>query len=204
MSSAGLDATAQAELVRTGQASPTELVDEAIDRIERLNPELNAVITPLFDKAREAAAGDLPDGPFRGVPFLLKDLAAHSAGDPMYEGMGFLREVGWIEEEDSHLARRFREAGFVFLGKTNTPELGILPDHRARRVRGRARTRGTPPARPADPAAARPRAVAAGLVAAAHANDGGGLHPHPGGDAAGWWASSPRAGACPWLRSSAT
>ena len=61
------------------------------------------------------------------MPFLLKDLACHSAGDPMHEGMGFLKRIGWVEEEDTWLARRFREAGFVFLGKTNTPELGILP-----------------------------------------------------------------------------
>ncbi len=85
-----LDATAQAELVRTGQASPTELVDAAIERIERVDPELNAVITPLFERARAAAAGELPDGPFRGVPFVLKDLSAHSAGDPFHEGMAFL------------------------------------------------------------------------------------------------------------------
>src|SRR5919112_4227765 len=97
-----IDATAQAALVRSGEASPSELVDEAIGRIEARNPELNAVITPLFDKARAAAASpDLPDGPFRGVPFLLKDLACHSAGDTMYEGMRFLREVGWTEKEDT-------------------------------------------------------------------------------------------------------
>src|SRR5439155_15319440 len=66
-----LDATAQAELVRAGQASPSELVDEAIGRIEKLNPELNAVIHPLFDKARRQAASELPDGPFRGVPMVL-------------------------------------------------------------------------------------------------------------------------------------
>src|SRR5438128_1967201 len=73
---ASLDATAQADLVRSGEASPAELVDAAIARIEALNPQLNAVIHPLFEKAREAAAGNVPDGPFRGVPFMLKDLAA--------------------------------------------------------------------------------------------------------------------------------
>ena len=77
---AGVDATAQAELVLNGEASPVELVEAAIERIEAINPKLNAVITPMFEKAREAAAGELPDGPFRGVPTLLKDLMAHSAG----------------------------------------------------------------------------------------------------------------------------
>ena len=88
-----LDATAQAELVRQRKASPRELVDAAIARIERLNPELNAVITQRFEKARaEAASPTLPDGPFRGVPFLVKDLICHTAGDPYHAGMRFLRE----------------------------------------------------------------------------------------------------------------
>ena len=85
-----LDATAQAELVRTKEVSPAELVDEAIARIEKLNPQLNAVIHELFDRARAEAAGELPDGPFRGVPFLLKDLGAELAGTPFNEGTGLL------------------------------------------------------------------------------------------------------------------
>src|SRR5213079_467078 len=123
-----LDATAQAELVRQRKASPRELVDAAIARIERVNPKLNAVVIQRFEKARaEAAAPDLPDGPFRGVPFLLKDLICHSAGDPYHAGMRLLRELGWVERHDTHLAARFRAAGFVFLGRTNVPELGPAP-----------------------------------------------------------------------------
>jgi amidase len=124
---ASLDATAQAELVRTGDLSPLELVEAAIVRIEKLNPELNAVIHPLFDQAREAARSGLPGGPFRGVPMVLKDLLCHTAGDPFHEGMRFLKDLGWTEERDTYLAAKFRAAGFVFVGKTNTPELGILP-----------------------------------------------------------------------------
>src|SRR5437016_9709019 len=124
---ARLDGIAQAQLVRAGEASPAELVEAAIRRIEALDPELNAVITPLYEKAIASAHADLPDGPFRGVPLLLKDLSCHSAGDPMYEGTAFLRGAGWVETEDTYLAGRLRAAGFVFLGKTNTPELGILP-----------------------------------------------------------------------------
>ena len=78
---AWLDATGQAELVRSGAASPSELVDAAIARIEKLNPELNAVIHELFERARAEASGALPDGPFRGVPFLLKDLGRRAGGD---------------------------------------------------------------------------------------------------------------------------
>src|ERR1700728_1910970 len=84
-----LDATGQAELVRRKEVSPTELVGAAIARIEKLNPELNAVIHELFERAREEAAGALPDGPFRGVPFLLKDLGAELAGTPFNEGLAF-------------------------------------------------------------------------------------------------------------------
>jgi Amidase len=74
---------------------PSEAVEAAIARIEALNPRLNAVITPLFEQAREQAARpDLPDGPFRGVPVLLKDCLCQTQGDPYYEGMRFLREVG--------------------------------------------------------------------------------------------------------------
>src|ERR1700730_5957948 len=122
-----LAATGQAELVRDGEVSPSELLEGAIGRIEALNPELNAVISDLSDKAIADAGKPLPNGPFRGVARLLKDLACHSAGDPFHEGMAFLKRLKWTESEDQYLARRFREAGFVFLGKTNTPELGILP-----------------------------------------------------------------------------
>src|SRR5437868_7218525 len=123
---ATLDATAQAELVRRREVQPLELVDAAIARIERLNPALNAVITPLFDEARaQAASPDLPEGPFRGVPLLLKDFLCHTAGDPYYEGMRFLRDLGWRETSDTYLAAKFRAAGFIFLGKTNLPELAL-------------------------------------------------------------------------------
>jgi amidase len=77
---AWLDATGQAALVRSGQVSPVELVEGAIGRIQQLNPSLNAVIHELFDLARTTAAGDIPDGPFRGVPMVLKDLGAELAG----------------------------------------------------------------------------------------------------------------------------
>ena len=88
---AELDATAQAALVASGEVTAAELVEAAIARIERLNPELNAVIHPLFEKARAAAASDdLPGGPFRGVPFLVKDAVCHTAGDPFHAGMRFL------------------------------------------------------------------------------------------------------------------
>jgi amidase len=168
-----MDATAQAALVRSGDTSPVELAEAAIERIEALNPGLNAVIHPLFEKGLDAAKGELPDGPFRGVPFLLKDLMAHSAGDPMHEGMKHLRDIGWTEEADTELVRRFREAGFVILGHTNTPELGILPtcEPEAYGPTLNPWDKGRSPGGSSGGSAA---AVASGMIPVAHANDGGG------------------------------
>jgi amidase len=168
-----LDATGQAQLVRDGEVSPAELVAAASERIGALNGELNAVITDLSEKAAAAAAGTLPDGPFRGVPMLVKDLACHTAGDPFHEGMAFLKRLQWKEAEDQFLARKFREAGFVILGKTNTPELGILPTTEPAAYGATHNpwdTRRSPGGSSGGSAAA----VAAGIVAVAHANDGGG------------------------------
>ena len=94
---AWVDACATAELVRSGTASPKELVDGAIERIERINPQLNAVIHERFDKARAEAAGNLPDGPLRGVPMLLKD-ECPSAGDPYTCGAEFLKGSGYVAD----------------------------------------------------------------------------------------------------------
>src|SRR3954454_10298325 len=124
---AWIDATGQAELVRSGQASPAEIVEAAIARIEKLDPELNSVIHRRFDRARDEAAGTLADGPFRGVPFLIKDLSAPTAGDPMHNGMRALRDAGYVAPADNVLTSRYRGAGFVFVGRTNTPELGLVP-----------------------------------------------------------------------------
>jgi hypothetical protein len=104
---ASMDATAQAALVRGGEVSPAELFEAAIGRIEALNPELNAVIHPLFAKARDVAKGELGEGPFRGVPMVVKDLGAHTAGDSFHEGTKFAKEAGWTEAHDSELIKSF-------------------------------------------------------------------------------------------------
>jgi amidase len=87
-----LDATAQADLVRSGEISPEDLVTAAIDRIEAVNPQLDAVIRARFDAARRDAASGLPDGPFRGVPMLFKDLGCLVEGEPTAFGLGPLRD----------------------------------------------------------------------------------------------------------------
>ena len=119
------DALGLAELVRTGAVSAKELVETAIERIESLNPRLNAVIHRMFERGRREVAAGLPEGPFRGVPFLIKDLSLLVAGEPMRCGSRFLE--GWVPDHDSELVTRFRRSGLVALGKTSTPELGLTP-----------------------------------------------------------------------------
>jgi len=171
---AALDATGQAELVRGGDASPAELVDAAIARIECLNPTLNAVITPLFDKARQQArARDLPAGPFRGVPFVLKDLLGYTAGDPLHMGTRVLRDAGFTAPHDAYLAHKLRAAGFVFVGRTNTPELGTLPTTEPDAY-GPTRNPWDTGRSTGGSSGGSAAAVASGMVPAGHANDGGG------------------------------
>jgi len=168
-----IDATEQARLVRDGEASPSELVEDAIERLEQLNPQLNAVIHPLLDQAREAAAGDLPAGPFRGVPYLVKDFSCYMAGVPVHEGMRAVRDAGHVADHDMVMTQRLRQAGLVILGRTNTPELGILPTTEPVAY-GPTRNPWDLERSPGGSSGGSAAAVAAGIVAAAHGNDGGG------------------------------
>ena len=169
---AELDATALAALVRAKEVSPLELVEATIARIEADNPTLNAVIWKRYDEARREASGPLPDGPFRGVPFLVKDIAATLAGAPFAEGSRL--GAGYVSPHDSELVARHKRAGLVIVGKTNVPELGILPTTESvyygpcRNPWDLTRTTGGS----SGGAAA---AVAAGWVPMAHANGGGSI-----------------------------
>src|SRR5258706_612615 len=169
---AGLDATAQAALVRTGEVSPRELVDAAIARVERVDPALGSVIHPAFDEARRAAAG-VPDGPFRGVPVLMKDIGGAEAGRPYCAGMRFLKDVGWREPEDAYLTTSLKAAGLVSIGRTSTPELALLPTTEPEAF-GPTRNPWNPAYSPGGSSGGAAAAVAAGLVPVAHASDGGG------------------------------
>ncbi len=169
-----LDATAQAELIRSGEAQPIELVDAAIDRIEKSNAAINAVIIPLFEQARDRIRkGVIGDGPFRGVPFLVKDLDITTAGDPTYCGTKFLREADYRAPHDSHLAACFAAAGFVNLGKTNTPELGLSVTTEPESY-GPTRNPWNTEHSSGGSSGGSGAAVAAGMVPVAHAGDGGG------------------------------
>jgi len=168
-----LDATAQAELVRSGQASATELVEAAIARCEKLAPELGFLVTPLYEQARQEAAGELPDGPFRGVPFLTKDLVCARAGDPLYMGNRALRDADFRAVKDTFLARRFRNAGLVNLGRTKTPEFGWIVTTEPE-AHGPARNPWNRDHSTGGSSGGSAAAVAARVVPLAHANDGGG------------------------------
>jgi len=166
-----LDATALADLVRRKEVKAIELVDASIDRIERLNPSLNAVVTPMYDLARKAALSPLSEGPFAGVPFLLKDLLAEYGGAALIESSAFLRDH--VSEQDSELVSRFKRAGLIVVGKTNTPEFGILPTTEPR-LFGPSRNPWDTTRTTGGSSGGSAAAVAAGLVPMAHGNDGGG------------------------------
>jgi amidase len=165
------DATALAELVRRKEVKPVELVEAAVGRIERLNPELNAVVTPMYDQAIEAAKAVLPNGPFTGVPFLLKDLLAAYTGVPMTLGSGLMRH--FVPDHNSELVNRIKRAGLIILGKTNTPEFGILPTTEPR-LFGPCRNPWDTTRTSGGSSGGSAAAVAAGMVPFAHGNDGGG------------------------------
>lgn len=120
-----LDGVALAALVRAGEVTPAELLEEAVRRAESAGKALGAIVAPMYEQARDLAGGTLPEGPFRGVPFLLKDLLAASAGAPLQSGSRFFR--GHVPERDAELVRRYRAAGLVPFAKTATSELGIVP-----------------------------------------------------------------------------
>jgi amidase len=167
------DATSLAALIRSGQASPLELVDDAIARVQRHDPTINAVIHERFDAARAEAMGVIPDGPFRGVPFLVKDLGCEIAGEPNSLGNQALKDADVRATTDSYLYRSFREAGLITLGRTNTPELGgtITTEPVAF---GPSRNPWNPEYSTGGSSGGSAAAVAAGMVPVAHASDGGG------------------------------
>jgi amidase len=165
------DGLGLAELIRTGQVSALELVDEAIRRAEAVNPRLNAVIHPMYEQARAAARGDLGEGPFAGVPFLLKDLLASYAGEPLTSGSRLFR--GYVPTEDSEIVRRFKRGGFLTIGKTSTPELGIMPVTEAA-LWGPTRNPWDLERTPGGSSGGSGAAVAAGVVPIASGGDGGG------------------------------
>jgi len=166
-----LDATAQAELVRTRAVRPDELIEAAIRRIETLNPVLNAVVATRFDEALAEAKHGLPAGPFAGVPFLVKDTFTDVAGLPSTDSSRLFADR--VASRDSEVVARARIAGLVVLGKTNAPEFGKNASTEpvlfgpARNPWRRTHSTGGSSGGSA-------AAVAAGMAPVAHGNDAGG------------------------------
>ena len=164
------DGMGQAELVRTGQVSSLELVETAIARIEKLNPVLNAVVHKLYDEGRAAAKGPLPDGPFKGVPYLIKDLSELEGAPLTYGSKLFEHNVA---DTDNSSVERAKQAGLVIIGKTNTPEFGFISTTESQLL-GAARNPYNTAYHTGGSSGGAGAAVAAGLVPFAHASDGGG------------------------------
>jgi amidase len=169
-----LDATAQSELVASGKVSPLEMVNAAIERVELYDSKLNALTYRWFEDARQlAASNDLPDGPFRGVPYLLKDLYAAEAGKPLSNGSKAYKAANYVSTEDTTLVARYKAAGLISIGRSNSPEFGSVPVTEpeawgpTRNPWDLTRTSGGSSGGSAS-------AVAAGIVPIAHASDGGG------------------------------
>jgi len=166
-----LDAISQASLIRKGEITPLELVDLSIAAIERLNPSLNAVITPMFEEARTLAKSALPNAPFKGVPMLLKDGLAAYKGVRFTSGSNLFKNN--IAKYDSELVKRYKQAGFIVLGKTNMPEFGLLPTTEPAAF-GASHNPWDTTRTPGGSSGGSAAAVAARMVALAHGNDGGG------------------------------
>lgn len=165
------DATALAAAIECGETTPEALLEIAMTRVEERNRAINAVIYRMYDEAKTAIAAGLPNGPFRGVPFLLKDLGANWAGLPTSAGSRLLRRQPALS--DSAIVRRYRRAGLVVMGKTNTPELGIMGVTEPQAF-GPTRNPWNLGRTPGGSSGGSAAAVAAGIVPAAHASDGGG------------------------------
>ncbi len=164
------DGLGLAELVRGGEVQAKDLVDCAIKRIEARNPRLNAVVHKMYDQALAACRQSL-EGPFAGVPFLVKDMLLAVAGEPLTASCAFLD--GFVPRYDSELVSRYKRAGLVMVGKTNVPEFGIMPVTEPA-FRGATLNPWNPNHTPGGSSGGAAAAVAAGLVPLAHGNDGGG------------------------------
>ena len=121
-----LDATAMAELVRSGEVHPRELIDAAIERAEARNPSLNAIIHRQFEHARGDAESVDRSAPLAGVPFLLKDYKGREAGEPYHMGVPTLRDLDYRPRTDSDYALRVRATGLIPIGRTNTPQMAVM------------------------------------------------------------------------------
>lgn len=187
------DALGLAKLVSDGQVSPQELLDEAQARVDRVNPQINAVIRPMREQATAALKAGLPQGPFTGVPFLLKDLMSAYAGVPLMSGSRYFKN--YTPGEDTELVKRFKRAGLVTFGKTASPEFGVTPITEPE-LTGATRNPWNLEHTPNGSSGGSAAAVAARIVPVASGGDGGGSIRTPAG-ACGLFGMKPSRGRNP-------
>ena len=165
------DALALAADIRSGATDPAEVLEEAVRRIERLDPGLNAVVSTRVDAARAEVAAGLPDGPLRGVPIVIKNLGTDVAGQPATDGSRLFADV--VATVDSAVVRRYKAAGMVVLGTTNVPEMGKTTTTESL-LYGPCRNPWDTSRSTGGSSGGSAAAVASGMVPVAHATDGGG------------------------------
>lgn len=166
-----LDGLGMAELIRTRQLHPNELLDAALARAAQWNPHVNALSASFPDRARKAIADGLPEGPFRGVPFLLKSLSAMLDGAPVTLGSRLFADA--VSDHDSTLVERYKRAGLVIFGMTTTPEMGLSASTETS-FTGSTRNPWSLERSSGGSSGGAAAAVAAGIVPIAHGSDGGG------------------------------
>ena len=166
------DATELAGLVAKGEVSPTELLDAALTAVEARNPAINAVVLLQEEVARRSIAEGLPAGPFRGVPFLIKDLGAEAKEFPSHNGSRLLANT--VYGQDSSIFTRMKATGVVTFGRTTSPEGGVGAATEAAVYGGPTRNPWNLEHTPGGSSGRAGAAVAAGIVAFAHGSDGGG------------------------------
>ncbi|MBI5610673.1 MAG: amidase [Deltaproteobacteria bacterium] len=171
------DATELARRIRAGETTAAELVDAAIDAIERVNPQLNAAVHTMYEQARAAARGPLPSGPFAGVPMAVKDFDGFVQGVPFTASTRFLD--GFVPDHDAEAIARLRRAGLIFVAKTNCPELAILGTTESQ-WRGAAHHPWNLEHTTGGSSGGSAALVAARAVPVAHGGDGGGSLRIPG------------------------
>jgi amidase len=165
------DALGLAELISRKEVSAAEVLEAAISRADAVNPSINAIVHTMYGKAREAVHSKLPDGPFSGVPFLMKDLELSLAGEPMRSGCVGMKH--YTPRTDSYAVQRMKQAGLVIFGKTNTPEFGVTP-YTEPALFGPTRNPWNTAFSPGGSSGGSAAAIASGIVPMATAGDGGG------------------------------
>src|SRR5260221_917642 len=165
------DGLGLATLVRQQAVSPSELLEAAVEAAESANPQINFLSQKLYDFGREALRHPIPDGPFAGVPFLLKDAGVALAGTTTTQGSQLF--AGVCSDADTTLVERYKRAGFIIFGKTTTPELALAPSTESSFC-GVTRNPWDLSLTPGGSSGGAAAAVAAGAVPIAHASDGGG------------------------------